>query len=137
MKKMTEFYDTLLAPFRKFLGPVYDAYRKKYEYKDTVTIPDHVVSTLDGTPLPDMFPDRKHNFVYSVYGPPDMSVKAGIVAVPQEVKMQDNYYQPIRPRTTRPVQWLPANTEMKEVFVEMPYELPTKLKCSTVSTKHS
>lgn len=135
--KMSEFYDTLLAPFRRFLGPVFDYYRKEYEYKDTVTIPEHVTSTLECVPLPDIFPDRKHNFVYSVYGPPDMSVKAGIVAVPAVVKMQDNYYQPTRPYSARPVDFLPPNTPMKEVFVDMPYELPTKFKSSTVATKHS
>lgn len=135
---MSEFYDTLLAPFRNILGPVYDAYRKIYEYKGSTTVPGHEVSTIEGAPQPDFREDRHHHFVYSVYGPVDNPVKAGIVGVPRIVKMQENYTGPeIRPYRGRPVNYLPIDTPMKEIFVDMPFEMKTEFKTSTVTTKSS
>lgn len=136
---MTEFWDFALAPFRSALGPVYDAYRKKYDYKETAIVPGHLVSTIDGTPVPDVAPDRNHNFYYSVYGPPDAMVKADIVGTDAEIRMQSKAPPPVyaRGETVRKVEWLPDNVEMHETFVEMPFTQKTKYRASTVATRHS
>lgn len=136
---MTEFFDFALAPFRRFLGPVYDAYRRKYQYNETAVVPGHLIGTIDGVPLPDIIEGRKNNFYYSVYGRPDNMVRAGIVGTDTTIKMQDKAPMPTYPRgqTNRPVEWLPENTEMKEVYVDMPFSQKTKYNASTVATRHS
>ena len=136
---MTEFEDYTVAPFRKFLGPVYDAYRKIYKYTSTALVDGRFVSSLEGTPLPDVAQDRNHNFQYSVYGPVDNMVKAGIVGTDVQVKLQDEHPPITRTRSeiVRPVSWLPETVEMREHFVDMPFSLPTKLRASTVATRHS
>ena len=91
---MTEFSDFTLAPMRKLLGPVYDKYRKAYEYNETAVVPGNYVSTLHGTPLPDVLEDRKNKFHYSVYGRPDNPVPAGIVGVDTIIKMQSSRAPP-------------------------------------------
>jgi hypothetical protein len=140
---MTSFYDFTLAPFRHFLGPVYDAYRRVYEYTSSIVVPGHVVSTVEGVPLPDVVPDRGHKFYYSVYGPPDYPVSADIVGNDTEVKTQTGpeYWNRLMidnsRRPKRQVEWLPGDVTKQEVFVEMPYTLNTTLPCSTVATRHS
>lgn len=136
---MTSFLDFTLAPLRRFLGPVYDAYRKKYDYTEKETVPGHFVSTIEGVPLPDMAPDRRHRFYYSVYGPPDAPVKADIVGNDTEVMMQSKPPAPTyaRGEIKRPVEWLPEDAEMHETFVDMPFTQKTHLRSSTVATRHS
>lgn len=136
---MTEFLDFTLAPFRRFLGPVYDAYRRIYKYNETATVPGYSVGTIDGVPLPDMIEDRRNNFYYSVYGRPDNMVRAGIVGTETTIKMQDRAPPPTFPRgeIVRPVEWLPEKLEMKETYVDMPFEQKTKYNASTVATRHS
>lgn len=138
---MTEYLDFTVAPFRHILGPVYDAYRKVYEYVTTASVQGQFVSTIEGTPLPDTAEDRRHNFYYSVYGPPDNPVKAGVVGTGTVVKMQTVPVPPTYNRgdsnIIRPVEWLPPDVEMREHFVDMPFTLPTTLRASTVATKHS
>lgn len=135
---MTSFWDFTLAPLRGILGPVYDAYRKRYEYNETATVPGHLVSTLDGVPVPDVAGPRNHNFYYSVYGPPDAMVKADIVGTDAEIKMQGKAPEPVyaRGQKLRPVDWLPENVEMHETFVDMPFTQKTKFRTSTVATRH-
>ena len=139
---MTSYYDFTLAPLRRMLGPVYDAYRKAYEYTSSVLVPGHVVSTIEGVPLPDVIPDRGHKFYYSVYGPPDYNVPVDVVGRDTQVLTQtgSDYWETLRINNGRkkhtPVEWLPKGTEKQEVFVEMPYTLKTDLPCSTVSTRH-
>lgn len=139
---MTSFYDFNLAPFRHILGPVYDAYRKVYEYTSSILVPGHVVSTIEGVPLPDFIPDREHKFYYSVYGPPDYPVPADTVGHATEVLTQTgpDYWSTLQinnqRRKRRPVDYLPADVEMQEVFTEMPFTKPTELRCSTVATFH-
>ena len=136
---MSSFLDTTLAPFRRFFGPVFDEYRKKYEYTHTEKIEGHLVSTIEGVPLPDVASSRRHNFYYSVFGPPDQPVKADIVGMPVTVKMQS---KPV-PRTygrgeiVRPVEWLPEDVPMHETFVDMPFTQKTEYRSSTVATRHS
>jgi hypothetical protein len=135
---MTEFFDFALAPLRKFLGPVYDAYRKKYEYPETAVVPGHFVGTIEGVPLPDFIEDRQNNFYYSVYGRPDNMVRADIVGNDTVIKMQSKPQPPTFPRgeIVRPVDWLPEKLEMQEIFVEMPFSQKTKYNSSTVATRH-
>lgn len=135
---MTNFFDFTLAPLRNLLGPVYDAYRKKYNYPETATVPGHSVSTIDGVPLPDMLEDRRNNFYYGVYGRPDDMVRAGIVGTDVTIKMQSKAPPPTFPRgeIVRPVEWLPEKLEMKEVYVDMPFEQKSKHSASTVATRH-
>lgn len=135
---MTEYFDFVLAPFRHFLGPVYDSYRKKYSYTETETVPGYSVGTIEGVPLPDVVGDRKNKFYYSVYGPPDDTVKAGIVGEDVQIKMQGKPIVRTYPRgeKTRPVEWLPENVEMHETFVDMPFTQKTKFRTSTVATRH-
>lgn len=136
---MTEYWDFALAPFRKFLGPVYDAYRKMYTFDYEEEIEPQLVSTLEGNPQPDFSEDRRHRSIYGVYGPPDNMVKAGIVAQPTKVRMQSKPVEPVRGLGCKRVipAWLPKNVEMHETFVEMPFTQKTNLRCSTVSTRHS
>lgn len=136
---MTSFLDTALAPLRRFLGPVYDAYRKKYDYPEKAIVPGHLVSTIDGAPLPDMAPTRNHNFYYSVYGPPDAMVRADIVGNDTTIMMQSKAPEPVygRGKINRAVEWLPEDAEMHETFVDMPFTQKTNLRCSTVATRHS
>lgn len=136
---MTEYWDFTLAPFRRFLGPVYDAYRKIYSYNHEEEIPGNLVSTIEGNPQPDFSEDRRHKSIYGVYGPPDNMVKAGIVANPAKVKMQEKPIEPtygIGCRRTV-VKWLPKNVEMHETYVDMPFTQKTNLRTSTVATRHS
>lgn len=139
---MTEFNDFTLAPLRKFLGPVYDAYRKTYDYLGEILVPGHQVSTIEGTPLPDVAEGRSHKFYYSVYGAPDNPVKAGIIGQDTKVRTQGTESE-LETEVkgigclNRPVAWMQRRPPMKEIFVEMPYELNTHLPCSTVATKHS
>lgn len=136
---MTQFFDFALAPLRRFLGPVYDSYRKKYDYPETETVPGYSVGTIEGVPLPDVIEDRKNKFYYSVYGPPDMMVKAGIVGEDVQIKMQGKPIPRTYPRgeIVREVEWLPQNVEMVESYVEMPFTQKTKFRASTVATRHS
>src|SRR5690606_10373994 len=85
---MTQYWDFTLAPFRRILGPVYDAYRKMYTFNHEEEIEPQLVSTLEGNPQPDFSEDRRHRSIYGVYGPPDNMVKAGIVAEPARIRMQ-------------------------------------------------
>jgi hypothetical protein len=139
---MTSFYDFTVAPLRGILGPVYDAYRKAYDYTFKTTIEGWQVGTIQGNPLPDMVEDRINKWYYSVYGPVDMPVNAGTVGIQKEILMQT---KPIDYETMdtgigrfrREVKWVPDSATMQEIFVDMPYALKTDYKCSTVSTKHN
>lgn len=138
---MTNYYDFTLAPLRNILGPVYDAYRKTYDYTWKLLLEGRQVSTIENNPQPDMVEDRPWKFEYSVYGPVDMPVKAGVVGVKREILMQ-NEYPDIEKTDTglgryrREPTYLPANTPMQEIFVDMPYALKTDKPCSTVATRH-
>ena len=140
---MTEFFDFSQTPLRNILGPVYDAYRKSYEYLSSIVVPGDAVSTIEGAPLPDMYPDRQSRFYYGVYGPPDNPVKADIVGTPATVLTQttpedwERFRIDNSRKKYRPVEWLPSGVPTQEIFVDMPYALPSDLPCSTVSTRHA
>jgi len=127
------FLDVLMIPVRGIIQPLFDSYRKKEAVTTEITIPAWAVSDIKNTPIPYQVNHRYDFGNGGVYGPPDMPVSAGIVNTPGIIQVQQS-------KEGKQIEFINGfyngPQEYREIFVHMPFSLPTDLPCSTSMLKY-
>ena len=129
-------FGVLMMPLRGILAPLFDGYRKRDTRTMPFTVPAWAVSELPNTPIPYTV-EHQYDFRYGgTYGPPDLPVSAGITNT-ERTMMTQKVSNGFNPRHRVPYEYMPytgfndEEGENIELFVHMPFALPTTKPCST------
>ena len=125
-------------PLRGKIAPLHDEYKFKDKRNTTVEIPGWAVGVETNHPIPiqknDLF-----DFTHSIYGPPDMPVRAGIVGRNKTVKVENNKVNMKRTWDSEEKEYSYNNggfysgeQKMLEFFVDTPFVLESDLPCSVL-----
>lgn len=134
-------YNETDMPLRGKIQPLHDKYKFKDRRNSEITIPGWASGTEPNNPIP----HQKQNlfdFVFSIFGPPDLPVPSGIVGKEHTIRVENN-----RAKIKREFSdiggimdnvdksFYRGEQEMREHFVTMPFTLPTDLPCSVLGFK--
>lgn len=136
------YYETDM-PLRGKIENLHDSYKFKNKKNSKITIPGWASGTEPNNPIP----NQKQNlfdFTYSIFGPPDLPIPAGIAGVEHTIPVENNRVKMVREYNNNNHLNMMANVDrsfyrgeqnMKEHFVTMPFILDTDLPCSVLGFK--
>ncbi len=131
------YYETDM-PLRGKIENLHDKHKFKNKKDSTVTIPGWASGTEPNHPIP-VQKQNLFDFTFSVFGPPDLPIQAGIAGVSHTIPVENNRVKIVREyddnfdlMANADKSFYRGQQRMKEHFVTMPFVLDTDLPCSVL-----